>query len=109
LRPPEPPERFAEPWQAQAFALAVALADAGAFNWTTWTQSFAAAQERAVRAGLADEDAYAEAWVETLETLLQAAGMMDAEELTDRVEAWREAFLHTPHGRPVELAAGRAD
>ena len=36
--PPEPAV-FDEPWQAEAFALAVTLHAAGAFSWTEWAEA----------------------------------------------------------------------
>ncbi len=36
---------FAEPWEAQAFALAVALNERGLFTWPEWASAFAAVPE----------------------------------------------------------------
>jgi nitrile hydratase accessory protein len=58
------PERpFDAPWQAQAFALAIALHDKGLFTWPEWAEKFSAAR----RAGDEAPDAYWRHWVETLE------------------------------------------
>jgi S1-C subfamily serine protease len=44
-----------------------------------------------------------------LERLVAAGGGLPAPVLAERVEAWRRAYLNTPHGRPVQLSAGLAD
>lgn len=88
---------FAEPWQAQAFALAVKLSELGHFTWKEW--SAALAEE--VRAS--PNGAYYENWLRALERLVTAKGLTDPEALADRKHAWAEAYRHTPHGKPVEL------
>ena len=100
---PEPV--FAEPWHAQLFALTVHLNETGRFAWPDWAARFGATL---ARHGLSREldggDDYFKAWLETLEGLLaedDSAGAKDAAELT---EAWRAAYLRTPHGAPVKLA-----
>jgi nitrile hydratase accessory protein len=91
------PEGFDEPWQAEAFALTHRLADTGVFTWAEWTDALSAA----IRA---DETAeYYAQWVAALESLIMAKGLLSAEVLEDRREAWEHAYLHTPHGQPVVL------
>lgn len=95
---------FAEPWQAQAFALAVRLNAEGVFSWTDW----AAALSREL-AGDPDDDGshYYFHWVAALEGLIAEHGLATAGDLAERKEAWADAYRHTPHGKPVELGAGR--
>lgn len=96
---------FAEPWQAQAFALAVALHQQGAFSWTEWAQALAAEL-----AGDPTDDGsrYYEHWVAALERLTTSRSLVHAAELAERKEDWSEAYEHTPHGKPVELANARS-
>lgn len=89
---------FAEPWQAQAFALTLRLHDDGAFTWAEWAQALGA--ERA--ADPDDGSRYYDHWVAALEKLMTARGLT-AEALSARKTAWAEAYRRTPHGRPVEL------
>ena len=91
---------FAEPWQAQAFALAVQLSAEGAFTWPEWAQALGAEL-----ASDPEDDGgrYYEHWVAALERLATARGMAGATELWRRKIEWAEAYLRTPHGRPVEL------
>jgi nitrile hydratase accessory protein len=88
---------FAEPWEAQAFALAVQLHAQGAFTWPEW----AAALADAIKAD--PEAPYYERWLAALETLALAKGLTDARTLHARKHAWEHAYETTPHGKPVEL------
>ena len=98
-----PPEGFAgeervfeEPWEAQAFALAVALHKQGAFTWTEWASALAAQ--------LRGCDHYYAAWLTALEILTTQKGLVDAPALATRKADWADAYEHTPHGKPVALA-----
>ena len=88
---------FAEPWQAQAFALAVKLSEQGYFTWKEW--SAALADELKAEPSLG----YYENWLRALERLATAKGLTDRAALFDRKNAWADAYRHTPHGKPVEL------
>ncbi len=94
---------FAEPWQAQAFALALHLHAQRAFTWTEWADALS---ERLKTAGTDDDGSrYYEHWLETLEGLAKTKSLLTAKALADRKDAWVDAYLRTPHGRPVELVA----
>ena len=99
---------FAEPWQAQAFALAVKLSEQGHFTWTEWAAALAEELKSAADHGESDDGThYYEHWLAALERLVVEKGLTDREAMHERKEAWAEAYLHTPHGKPVELNAGR--
>lgn len=101
--PAEPPA-FAEPWQAQAFALAVRLSEHGYFTWKEWAAALADEIKAASNRGERDDGSrYYEHWLRALERLVTAKGLSDAPELAGRKEAWADAYRHTPHGKPVEL------
>ena len=105
MNPPDPPAVFAEPWQAQAFAMTLTLHEAGAFTWTEWAQALSAE----LAGDPADDGSrYYEHWVAALERLAIARRLAGADELDRRKDAWREAYEVTPHGKPVELAASGA-
>lgn len=98
---------FAEPWQAQAFALAVRLSEQGHFTWKEWAATLAAELKTAADRGEPDDGSrYYDHWLAALERLVSAKGLTDPAALAARKEAWAEAYRHTPHGKPVELAAG---
>ncbi len=90
---------FAEPWQAQAFAIAVKLSEQGYFTWKEWSAALANELKTA------DGPGYYEHWLAALEHLVTAKGLTDRAALRDRKYAWADAYRHTPHGKPVELAA----
>jgi len=93
---------FAEPWQAQAFALAVQLSEAGCFTWREWAGERAAV----VRAAMSLEPRDRTTTITgcfALERLCWSKGLTSALALNERRMAWAEAYRHTPLGRPVEL------
>ncbi len=99
---PTPPAPFDAPWHGQAFALTVALHEAGHFSWSEWTITFGAALKSAGQDKPLDgSDDYYTAWVAALETMLRQKGIADKALLSTMKTNWTEAFLSTPHGQPV--------
>ena len=95
---------FAEPWQAQAFALAVRLSGEGHFTWTEWTAALAGELKAAADRGEPDDGSrYYEHWLAALERLVTAKSLTNRVELAERKQAWADAYRHTPHGKPVVL------
>ena len=95
---------FAEPWQAQAFALAVKLSEQGYFTWNEWAAALADEIKAAAARGEADDGSgYYQYWLSALERLVTAKGLSDVDALLARKEAWAAAYRRTPHGKPVEL------
>ncbi|HUA83106.1 MAG TPA: nitrile hydratase accessory protein [Bryobacteraceae bacterium] len=95
---------FAEPWQAQAFALAVKLSEQGYFTWKEWAAELAGELKAAEARGEPDDGThYYEHWLATLERLVTQKGLTDRASLADRKQAWADAYRHTPHGKPVVL------
>ena len=101
---------FAEPWQAQAFALAVKLSEQGHFTWKEWAAALADELQAAARRGEPDDGSrYYEHWLAALERLVTSIGLTDQEALFTRKEAWAEAYRATAHGTPVELRSRTPD
>ena len=95
---------FAEPWQAQAFALAVRLSAQGHFTWKEWAATLAEEVKSASDRGEPDDGSrYYEYWLAALERLVTLKGLSDPAVMLARKEAWADAYRHTPHGKPVEL------
>ena len=95
---------FAEPWQAQAFALAVELSAQGHFTWKEWAAALAEELKASADRGEPDDGSrYYEHWLVALERLVTTRGLTDSASLLERKEAWADAYRHTPHGHPVEL------
>jgi nitrile hydratase accessory protein len=99
---------FTEPWQAQAFALAVKLSEQGHFTWKEWTLALSQELQAAAARGEPDDGSrYHEHWLAALERLVTAKGLTDQTALATRKQAWTDAYLTTPHGRPVALPQAR--
>jgi nitrile hydratase accessory protein len=95
---------FAEPWQAQAFALAVTLSDQGHFTWKEWAGELADTLRAAADRGEPDDGSrYYDYWLDTLERIVKAKGLADQATLVARKAAWAAAYRNTPHGTPVVL------
>ena len=95
---------FAEPWEAQAFALAVKLSEQGHFTWKEWAAALAGELKAAADRGEPDDGSrYYHHWLAALEGLVTSRGLADRAALLERKQAWEDAYRHTPHGKPVEL------
>lgn len=97
---------FREPWEAQAFAMTMALHERGAFTWTEWAAALAAEIERAQRTGDPDTgETYYRHWLCALERIVAEKGLTDAAALARYHDAWDHAADRTPHGSPIFLTA----
>jgi len=95
---------FATPWQAQAFAMVVALHQRGLFTWPEWAAALAAQIKAAQAAGDRDTgETYYAHWLAALEGLLAAKNVATPEALARYRHAWDAAAHRTPHGTPIEL------
>ena len=95
---------FQEPWEAQAFALAVSLHGRGLFTWAEWADALAAEIRAAHSAGDPDTgETYYRHWLATLEKLVAEKGVATPEILHRYRDAWDHAADRTPHGMPIEL------
>lgn len=105
--PDPPPEElsaepvFAEPWQAQVFALTVELHRRGAFTWPEWSAALGARRAGATAAD--DGGAYYADWLRALEDLVARKALADPADLAALRDAWERAYRETPHGAPVVL------
>lgn len=97
---------FREPWEAQAFALAVALCQRGLFGWSEWTATLGEEIKAAQRAGDPDTGTtYYHHWLKALERMVTERGITDPAVLARYHAAWARAAGRTPHGSPIELTA----
>jgi nitrile hydratase accessory protein len=95
---------FREPWQAQAFAMAVLLHERGLFAWKEFAERLAAEIAAVSARGEADDgQRYYEHWLRALEKLVADKGLVLAEALQTRKDEWDRAARATPHGQPIEL------
>ena len=97
---------FKEPWEAQAFAMTLALYDRGLFTWSEWAGTLADEIKRAQAAGDPDTgETYYSHWLAALERLVAEKGVATTETLHRTRDAWDHACDRTPHGQPIELRA----
>jgi nitrile hydratase accessory protein len=104
---------FNQPWEAKAFALAVRLSEAGCFTseagcftWPEWVRIFSQEIKAAQEQGDQDlGDTYYQHWLNALERICTAKGLVGSEDMRRRKATWRRAYLNTPHGQPIDLAA----
>lgn len=103
---------FDAPWQARAFAIAVALAEDGAYEWSAFQRRLIDEIERTESHPEVDtesaEEQYYRQWLAALERLLVADGVVHRDELAERAQAfangerdaseWVEGHHHGEHG-----------
>jgi nitrile hydratase accessory protein len=95
---------FREPWEAQAFAMTLALHRRGLFTWGEWTAALGEEIRRAQAQGDPDRgDTYYRHWLAALEQIVTAKGIAAAATLARYRDAWEHAAERTPHGTPIVL------
>ena len=96
---------FREPWEAQAFAMALALHERGLFTWSEWAATLSDEIKRAQAAGDPDTgDTYYRHWLNALERLVAEKNIAGSAALARYRAAWAHATARTPHGAPIVLA-----
>ena len=96
---------FSAPWEAQAFALTLALHERGAFTWREWAEALAGVIAEVRERGEPDTgENYYRHWMTALERLALRKDLVDEEALAGRRVEWDEAARRTPHGQPIELS-----
>lgn len=97
---------FDEQWQAQVLGMADILVTAGVISSDAWADALGAELRKSAADGTADDaKSYYSAVLAALQALLYESGATAREEIAACEDAWRRAYLNTPHGKPVELGA----
>ena len=97
---------FRAPWEAHAFAMALALYEKGLFAWTEWSAMLGEEIKKAQAAGDPDTgESYYLHWLATLERMVAEKGLTSLQDLAQHYQAWERAMHRTPHGKPIELGA----
>lgn len=95
---------FREPWEAQAFAMTLALHERGVFTWKEWTIRLGEEIKRAQAGGDRDTgETYYRHWLAALERVIAEKGVAHSDTLSRYRNAWGRAAERTPHGKPIEL------
>lgn len=98
---------FREPWEAQAFAMTLALHAKGLFAWPEWAAMLGETIKAAQAAGDPDTgETYYRHWLATLERMMAEKAVTTHADLATYRDAWERAAHRTPHGQPIELKAG---
>ena len=97
---------FSAPWEAHAFAMALALHEKGLFSWSEWSAMLGEEIQKAQAAGDPDTgETYYYHWLATLERMVSKKGAASPQALAEHYQAWQRAMHRTPHGKPIELRA----
>lgn len=95
---------FKAPWEAQAFAMTLALYERQFFTWAEWASTLSQAIRDAQMAGDPDTgETYYEHWLVALERITTSKGLVTDKLLVQRKKEWEDAAARTPHGQPIEL------
>lgn len=95
---------FNEPWEAQAFAITLALHKRGVFTWNEWAETLGAEIKAAQATGDPDlGDTYYHHWLAATERIVQKKGIANQSTLASYKDAWHKAADRTPHGQPIVL------
>ena len=95
---------LSEPWQAEAFAVAVQLSREGHFGWNEWVNVFSEEiRSSPQREGEAVNAAYYRQWMLALEKIATNAGFLTIKEIREYSEHWRRSYYHTAHGQPIDF------
>ena len=97
--PRDPGVPFEAPWQAQLFALTVALNEAGHLPWAEWAEAFGSRRAQ----GQEDASDYWHHWAETLAAEVARRGIAGGDEIAALAQSWRRAAEATPHGVALSL------
>jgi nitrile hydratase accessory protein len=96
---------FHEPWEAQAFAITLALHERGLFTWSEWAATLADEINAAQTAGDPDlGNTYYRHWLNALERLVAEKNVASGAKLARYHQAWARAAARTSHGAPIALA-----
>ena len=95
---------FAEPWQAQAFAVVVELTEAGTISREEWADCLGAVLQEATDRGQYDTgERYYDHWLAALERIIVEKNLAAPDELKSEGESIRE---HDHHNREHQLDGG---
>jgi nitrile hydratase accessory protein len=95
---------FREPWEAQAFAMALALHERGLFTWPEWAATLGEEIKRAQATGDPDTgETYYRHWLAALERIVTEKGVTTGAALARYRDAWDHAADRTPHGASIAL------
>ena len=96
---------FKSPWHSQLFAMTIQLSEQGNFKWVEFVEVFGEAlnNKRLKLISLDGNDDYFNCWLIALEKIIILKKMGSSKVLDLFKDDWTEAYLSTPHGKPVKI------
>lgn len=95
---------FAEPWQAEVFAMTLSLYEQGLFTWTEWAEELSTQIRVAQTEGDQDlGDTYYHHWLSALESMVVKKQIGSQDGLQSLYQRWDRAAQQTPHGQPITI------
>jgi len=95
---------FDEPWQAQVLAMVDTLIANGVIEASVWSDTLGSELKKAQLSGASDNiTTYYKAVLQALEQLLDLYTEISETEVSNKRDAWEQAYRATPHGQPVKL------
>ena len=94
---------FDEQWQAQALAMADLLIQSGQIEATDWSLTLG----KYLKQWQSEADnmtSYYRAVLAALAELINQQKLLSMDQIAQREEDWKTAYLSTPHGQPVKLS-----
>ncbi len=92
---------FTAPWQAEIFAMVLALHDRGLFTWPEWADALSLELKKTDARD--DASDYYQRWLKALESLITTKNITLKADIDQLTLAWQRAALATPHGQPIRL------
>jgi len=93
---------FSKPWEADTFAMLVALEKRGFFSWSEWGDVLGAEIKAATDEQDTGENYYAHV-LAALEKILTQKNIISGKLLKQYKTGWDRVVTRTPHGEPLEL------
>ena len=95
---------FDEPWHAELFAVTVHLSEQNLFSWAEWTDAIGEQINKVkLTRSIDGSNDYYKIWLQALIELISTKGITEAEAISDLQNRWANAYITTPHGKPVKL------
>ena len=96
---------FQNPWHSQLFAITVQLSETGNFSWKEFVEFFGKSlnDSRLELNSLDGNDDYFNCWLIALEEIIISKKLVNSNILSLLKKDWTNAYLSTPHGKPVRI------
>ena len=96
---------FQNPWHSQLFVITVQLSEKENFSWKEFVEVFGDSlkKQRSISKNLDGSNDYFSCWLNALEEILIKKNISNQDTLMLLKKDWTQAYLSTPHGKPVNI------